>query len=90
LAPLLFAVPLYLFYNSNQDIFYNINSANISVDVLTDNNHVLNLFTVNKLKINKPLTEYDPKKADSLIRDFYELKRFPKKQFYVRYFDSVH
>jgi hypothetical protein len=87
---ILFVVPLYLFYNSNQDNFYEIRSATLSVDMLTNNNYVLNLFKVDKLKFNKPLLDHNPQKVEELVGRQSNLRRYPKKQFYVEVIYSVH
>lgn len=86
----LFVLPLFLFYNSNQETFYNITEANIKMDLQTSNNQIINLFIIDKLKINKPLIEYDKEKAESLIKGFSHLKRYPLKQFFVSWFHPVH
>jgi hypothetical protein len=80
---LLFVVPLYLFYNKNNNTFFNINSASIDISLMSQQNQqILNIFTISKLKTNKPLhtnTTF-PSPAELMISTYPGLKKYSKEQ----------
>jgi hypothetical protein len=82
---LLFVVPLYLFYNSNNNTFFNINSATVQISLMSkEGQQVLNLFTVTKLNTNRQLhtrtNDTTLSKAEQLIASYAVLKKYSKEQ----------
>ena len=79
------AVPLFLFYNSSNDAFFDIDSAKLSVDLYLGETHkIVNLYTGSKLRINEDMKDSpDPVRRGNLnaIRDLPKIRSYKETQF---------
>lgn len=80
----LFVMPLYMFYNSNNNTFFDINSGSIDITLYSSQNQpIVNLFTLNMMQRNGQLTKFGEdyeNKAKRVIEENKDLRKYNKEQ----------
>lgn len=80
----MFALPMYLFYNSNNRSYYDILSASISVDMFVGSQKITNLFFSSKLKTNQPLLNVPGMESTvDRLQKYNNMRKYDRSQFMV-------
>ena len=80
----MFALPMYLFYNSGDKSYYAILSASISVDMYVGTQKITNLLYSSKLKINEQLLKVPGMESTvDRLQKYNQMRKYDRSQFTV-------
>jgi hypothetical protein len=77
---ILMVLPLYIFYQNTNKIFFPINSATLSIDLYAGPQKITNLFYSSNLLTNEPLINKSPEMVNTLLSE-QQLKIYDRDQF---------